>query len=187
MVTLILAFYMAIANRIRGRRHGKELGLTMLAAPFAYMTYSIIQGVNWWGPALVFAWVWVWLRTGHADGFRGPYRDNFLSPISKFIAKLFKISRTSYTYDAIFWTIKGIAVSAGLPLVIYNTPYILPSTVLTISYLLVCILSFPLGYLLGYKIASKLPTGNQHRWYNSGIVWGEILSGFGMGLAVAIL
>jgi len=138
------------------------------------------------GVLLVAAWVWGWYRTGHADGFEGTVRDNFLSPISKWIAKEFEIDREGRVYNFLFWTIKGFIINIMLPLVIHHTEYINASLFLTILYMIVGTLSFPIGYWLAYRISEHIDEDSPLHPF-SGIVLGELLSGAGVGYALSIL
>lgn len=168
MLNLLLIPFMAIAGRLHGWggfKGCRPLSQVMLAIPFALAVFlSTHVG---WQSTITLILTYAAVTTGTADGFNNTVRDNAtVSNIAVILSKPLGIERNSEAYDNIFWAVKGILIS--LPAAMF-----LP---LSIPFILISLLAFPVAYSIGYHF-----TG---RWYTQ---VGETLSGAILGLALMMV
>lgn len=179
MDSLSLALYMAGSKIVMDKVKIKLIGLIMLGLPYSFLAHKLTMGTNLMGVWIVGTWVSCFFIFSHGS------KDAQLSPISNIVAQEFKLDKRTKTYNFIFWTIKGILLSMILPLVVYDTKYMIPSDVLMTVYMIIGSLSLPVGYLLGEKISEFL-TNSIHINIKKSLL-GELLSGAGLGLALSVL
>ena len=136
-MNFLAPLYLGIVSRICGSRI-KYLGLFLYPVPYVLLMDGIYAALA------VFAWVFVWKLTGHADGFMDYERDNFLSPV----VKLFGFDREGKAYDAAFWATKGSLITL-LPSILIGNYWILIASAI----------GYPLAYWIGFnKVNIKYST-----------------------------
>ena len=174
-MTFLTPLYLGIVSRICGG-NWKYLGLLLYPIP-----YLFIFEPNGYLYFLLFSWIFIWKLTGHADGFQGYERDNFLS---KFVSKL-RLDRESKMYDFMFWYTKGYLI-AFLPAALSGNFWLLMFSAF----------GYPIAYYLGFNYLGlrtydpeifndfleppRLPLPRS--LYFAPTVWGETLAGVFAGL-----
>lgn len=130
---IFIPILLGLVSRIAGSQY-KYIGIA------AYATIYGLLGANLFQNFIIALWVSVWKITGHADGFRGYERDNFLSKFVLIIARRLGIFRSSILYDVLFWFVKGSLI-ALLPAVLTGNVWLFIASAI----------GYPLAYHLGFS------------------------------------
>jgi len=155
LLNLSIIIYLGIISRISGS-HYKYFGLILYPIPYiALLSMNLYMFI-------IYIWIFMMKKLGHADGFENYERDNFLSGILSPITNKLGIDRTGKLYDALFWALKGGLIAFPFIFLGYYQLSVASA------------LAYPLSYYLGYNYLNK--------YYFKATVWGEFLGGVFAGI-----
>lgn len=153
LIIPLIPLYMGLTSRLHGSsiKTPKVLDGALYALPYALLvllTNNLSTGYLY--ALFTLIWVVIWKNKGHADGFRKYQRDiSIFTPISIWISSFVKADRNSYTYDFIFWCVKGFFISI-IPAILIGSVWV--GVLGTLAYGV----SYWVGYTFGKSWATEI-------------------------------